>query len=119
MKDFPSKPKYPAINSAIQQALLISAATTQTCSSSPEKPAPAYGKASKQVMVPDFDALADSGFVRLPSLLLLFACSRATIWRWVKAGKLPAPKKLSHRVTAWNVGELRLVLSAYMKEEAA
>lgn len=119
MKVFPSKPKSSALASAIQQALLNSAATSQTCSSSPEMPAPTYGKASKQVKLPDWDSLSDSGFVRLPHLLLLFACSRATIWRWVKAGKLPAPKKLSHRVTAWNVGELRLVLSSYMKEEAA
>lgn len=69
--------------------------------------------------VPDFDALPASGFVRLHYVLLLFACSRATVWRWVKSGKLPAPKKLSPRVTAWNVGELRAALSAYMKGETA
>lgn len=120
MKKFPSKPKYPAITSAIQQALLISATTNnQATSSSSKTPEPAFAKASKQANLPNFDTLPDSGFVRLPSLQLLFACSRATIWRWVNAGKLPSPKKLSPRVTVWNVGELRLVLSAYMTEEAA
>lgn len=119
MKAFPSKPKYPAIKSAMQQAVLISAATSQTYSTSSEMPKPTYGKALKQVTLPDFDSLPDCGFVRLQSLQLLFACSRATIWRWVAAGKLPAPKKLSPRVTAWNVGELRAALSAYMKGEAA
>lgn len=62
----------------------------------------------------DFDALPDSAFVRLPNLLVLFACSRATIWRWVKNGLLPAPKKVGPRVTAWSVAELRQVLSARM-----
>lgn len=117
MKDFPSKPKYPAIKSATQQALSNSAATTQTCGSLKNKSNPTYSKASKTVTMPDFESLPNSGFVRLPLLLLLLACSRATIWRWVKAGKLPKPKKLSARVTAWNVGELRVALSAYMKGE--
>jgi len=58
----------------------------------------------------NFDALPDSAHVRQPVLEVLFACSSATIWRKVKAGTLPAPKKLSERVTAWNVGELRQVL---------
>jgi predicted DNA-binding transcriptional regulator AlpA len=29
----------------------------------------------------------------------------------VKRGTLPAPRKLSERVTAWNVGELRKTLT--------
>lgn len=67
----------------------------------------------------DFDKLPDSAFVRLPSLLTLFACSRATIWRRVKEKKLPAPKKLGPRLSAWNVGEIRLAISVYMKGEMA
>lgn len=119
MKTFPSKPKNPALVFALEQARLYSATTSQSYSSSPVAPAPTCSKASKYSSLPNFDFLPNSGFVRLQSLELLFACSRATIWRWVKAKKLPAPKKLSPRVTAWNVGELRLALSAYMKGEAA
>lgn len=119
MNVFPSKPKNPALASALEQARLNSVATTQTYSSSPVTPTSTCGAASKYTSLPNFDSLPNSGFVRLQSLELLFACSRATIWRWVAAGKLPAPKKLSPRVTAWNVGELRLVLSAYMKGEIA
>ena len=62
-----------------------------------------------------FGALPDCAFVRLPCLVSLFACSPATIWRWVKASKIPAPKKLGSRISAWNVGEIRQALSARMK----
>jgi prophage regulatory protein len=33
--------------------------------------------------------------------------SPATLWRKVRAGEFPAPVKLSERVTAWNVGDVR------------
>lgn len=59
----------------------------------------------------NFDSLPDSANVRLPVVAALFACAGVTVWRRVKAGTLPAPRKLSERVTAWNVGELRLALS--------
>jgi predicted DNA-binding transcriptional regulator AlpA len=55
----------------------------------------------------DFDSLPDSAHVRLPVVQMLFACSSNTVWRRVKSGALPAPKKFSQRITAWNVGALR------------
>ena len=60
----------------------------------------------------NFDSLPDSANVRQPVVQGLFGCSHATIWRMVKKGTIPAPKKLSERVTAWNVGELRKALAA-------
>ena len=33
--------------------------------------------------------------------------SSPTLWRMVKAGKFPAPVKLSQRVTAWRVEDIR------------
>jgi len=68
-----------------------------------------------QSAIPDalknFDSSPDSANVRLPVVQSLFACSAATVWRMVKRGTLPAPRKLSNRVTAWNVGELRKALT--------
>ena len=58
----------------------------------------------------NFDSLPDAAFVRLPVVTALFACSRTTVWRRVKKGSMPAPRKLSEAVTAWNVRELRLAL---------
>lgn len=59
----------------------------------------------------NFDSLPDSSFVRQPVVKGLLGCSDATIWRMVSRGTLPPPKKLSERVTAWNVGGLRQALS--------
>lgn len=60
----------------------------------------------------NFDLLPDSANVRLPVVAALRGCSTATVWRDVKRGLLPAPRKLSERVTTWNVGELRKALAA-------
>ena len=69
-----------------------------------------------QSAIPDalknFDSLPDSANVRQPVVQGLFGCSSATVWRMVKRGTLPAPKKRSERVTAWNVGDLRKALAA-------
>ncbi len=59
----------------------------------------------------DFDQLPDSANVRLPTVAALFACSPASVWRGVKAMRIPAPRKLSPRTTCWNVGELKKVLA--------
>lgn len=59
-----------------------------------------------------FDSFPDSANVRQPVVQALYGCSAATVWRMVKRGALPAPRKLSTRVTAWNVGDLRKALAA-------
>lgn len=71
--------------------------------------------APQEAHLPDalrnFDALPDAANVRLPVVAALFACSTVTVWRRVKKGTLPAGRKLSEGVTAWNVGELRKALN--------
>lgn len=47
------------------------------------------------------------GFVRSSGLGAIVPVSRATVWRWIKAGKFPKPVKLTDRVTAWRVEDLR------------
>ena len=59
----------------------------------------------------NFDSLPDSANVRQPVVEALYGCSPATVWRMVKRGTIPAPRKLSERVTAWNVGQLRAALA--------
>ena len=59
----------------------------------------------------DFSQLPSEAHVRLPVVKALYACSAATVWRNCKAGIIPKPHKLSARVSAWNVGELRTMLA--------
>jgi predicted DNA-binding transcriptional regulator AlpA len=59
----------------------------------------------------NFDSLPDSANVRQPVVEALYGVSAATVWRMVKRGTLPPPRKLSERVTAWNCGELRAALA--------
>lgn len=59
-----------------------------------------------------FDSMPDAAHVRVPVVAGLYGCSKMTVWRRVKDGTIPAPKKLSTRITAWNVGELRRALAA-------
>ena len=63
-----------------------------------------------------FDQLSDSAWVRESQLVRSpnrsnctapLPFSSATLWRQVAAGTFPAPKKLSARVTAWEVGSVR------------
>jgi hypothetical protein len=76
-------------------------------------------KTSKKRTIPDalknFDSLPDSAHVRVPVVKGLFGCSDATVWRMVDRGRLK-PRKLSERVTGFNVGDLRLALQG--EEEA-
>ncbi|NMG46575.1 AlpA family phage regulatory protein [Azoarcus communis] len=59
-----------------------------------------------------FSNLPDDAFVRLPIVCALFARSAPTVWRHVKSGQIPSPRKLSDRITAWRVGDLRAALHA-------
>ncbi|MBX9574556.1 MAG: AlpA family phage regulatory protein [Caulobacteraceae bacterium] len=55
--------------------------------------------------------MPDEAYVRLHTVADLYAVAPSSIWRWSKAGRIPAPRKLGPQVTAWNVGELRRALS--------
>ena len=59
----------------------------------------------------NFDSLPDTANVRQPVVEGLYGCSSATVWRMVKRGDIPAPRKLSARVTTWQVGALRKSLA--------
>ena len=69
--------------------------------------------ASIPVELSQFDQLPDSAFVRLPVVRGLYGfCAPSTIWRAVRAGRIPAPTKLGQNLTAWKVGDLRAALAS-------
>ncbi len=56
----------------------------------------------------EFEELPAIGFVRQSQLIpAIVPFSSATLWRKAKAGTFPAPVKLSARVTAWRVEDVR------------
>jgi predicted DNA-binding transcriptional regulator AlpA len=52
-------------------------------------------------------SLPESGFVRLPEILSVIPVGKTTWWEGVKSGRYPKGVKLSARVTAWDVKEIR------------
>lgn len=65
----------------------------------------------------NFDQMPGAALVRLPQIIGKIApVSRSTWWRMVKAGEAPSPVKLSRRVSAWRVAELREWLAAGEQE---
>jgi len=57
-----------------------------------------------------------NGYVRQSQLIpAIVPFSSATLWRKVKAKTFPAPVKLSDRVTAWRVEDIR----AWMRSRSA
>ena len=68
-----------------------------------------------------FDRLPDSAYVRESQLIqgtrqtvagAPLPFSAPTLWRKVKEGSFPKPIKLSARVTAWRVGDIRAWLTS-------
>jgi predicted DNA-binding transcriptional regulator AlpA len=60
--------------------------------------------------------LPATGYIRQAQLIPTFVpFSSATLWRKVKAGEFPKPMKLSTRVTAWRVEDVR----AWMRQRTA
>ena len=100
--------KYKALNAAIAAAV----------------PAPTDGK-PRCINPSVFDALPDSAFIRESQLVQSpkrpetpapLPFSAPTLWRKVRAGTFPKPHKLSQRITAWRVGEVRSWINQQTRE---
>lgn len=50
--------------------------------------------------------MTNNTFLRINDVMQRTALARSTVWLWVKQGKLPAPIKLSERVTVWRESDL-------------
>ncbi|MGH8529339.1 MAG: helix-turn-helix transcriptional regulator [Nevskiales bacterium] len=64
--------------------------------------------------------LPSTGYVRQSQLVPhIVPFSGATLWRMVKAGSFPKPVKLSERVTAWAVDDVRAWMETRKTTQAA
>jgi prophage regulatory protein len=50
--------------------------------------------------------MALENFIRIAGVMQRTGLARSTVWLWVKQAKLPAPIKLSDRVTVWRESDL-------------
>lgn len=55
--------------------------------------------------------LPEIGFIRLPKVLELIPVSKSSWWNGIKKGLYPQPVKLSTRVTAWRVEDIRALIA--------
>lgn len=68
---------------------------------------------TKAGTVPDsiskFNQLPDQALIGGAAVCALVGdITRVTLWRWVRSGTFPAPRKLpSGRINAWKVGDVR------------
>jgi predicted DNA-binding transcriptional regulator AlpA len=63
----------------------------------------------------NFDSLPDSALVRISVVEGLTGRSMPSVYRDIKAGRLPRPRKFGGS-TVWNVGELRKALCLPVEE---
>jgi len=84
-------------------------------------------KPKQSIKPPPFDVLPESAYIResqlvydpkRPAFPAPLPFSAATLWRKVAAGTFPRPVKLSTRVTAWRVAEVRKFLKAPVEDFA-
>lgn len=76
--------------------------------------------AKPEARIPSFDTLPDSAFIRESQLVQSpktttpapLPFSAPTLWRKVREGTFCKPYRLSPRVTAWKVGEVRAWMAA-------
>jgi len=55
-------------------------------------------------------------FMRIKSVMEKTGLAKSTVWLWVKEGKLPAPIKLSSRITVWKQSEINNWISIKIQE---
>ena len=56
--------------------------------------------------------IPQTGFMRLTDILKVFPVGKTTWWTGVKDGRFPRPYKLSNRVTAWRVEDIRKLIDS-------
>lgn len=51
--------------------------------------------------------LPETGYLRLNAVLAFIPVGKSTWWQGVRDGKFPQPVKLSPKITAWKVEDIR------------
>lgn len=76
------------------------------------EPATSFKKAKGTTKVAvSFDDLPNSALVGSRTVKMLFDISDPTLFRWLRAGKLPRPVNCGGGDNRWRAGDLRKILS--------
>jgi prophage regulatory protein len=59
------------------------------------------------------NTLPETGFLRLPEVLKVIPVSKSTWWAGVKDGRFPKGVKLSEKITAWRVEDIRALIESH------
>lgn len=70
---------------------------------------------TKKVNVRELSALEHYSQLTGPEACRLFGISRTTLWKWVKAGRIPEPRYIEAREPRWRLGELVPLLETLPK----
>lgn len=63
-------------------------------------------------------SMPEVGFIRQSRLATMLPFSAATLWRKVRKNTFPQPVKLSARITAWRVEDIRAWMASVSHNEA-
>jgi len=78
-------------------------------------PSPKGAVCSRFDHLTSFDGLPDNALVDVHTITALAKRSRASLWRDVRAGRLPQPVAIGPRTRRWRVADVR----AYLKGGAS
>lgn len=66
-----------------------------------------------------YQNIPSEGFIRVGTLAAILGVSVVTVWRWSSDSRLPKPIKLSTRVTAWRVEDVRAWIQARSEADSS
>jgi prophage regulatory protein len=61
--------------------------------------------------------IPETGFVRLPQVLMVIPVGKTCWWEGVKSGRYPKPVKLSRRCTAWKAEDIHKLIFELSRQE--
>ncbi len=59
----------------------------------------------------NLETLPDTALVGVRTVAALLDCSTNSVWRFSKAGNIPAPIHIATKTVRWNLGELRTFIN--------
>lgn len=66
-----------------------------------------------EITIIQTDKLPETGFLRVSDVLKFIPVAESTWWAGVKKGIFPKPVKLTSKVTAWKIEDIRAYIDSF------